>query len=101
MLDELKSTPYHPRTALVASRDHMCIHKELNKSKGMNLNIACNKATRGGFNGIRCNFKDGVERWTEQEFKREGWGIQDIEELHKFGEKTGVCPYFLNKERAK
>jgi regulator of telomere elongation helicase 1 len=101
VIDELKSTPYHPRTALIASRDHMCIHKEIQMNKGMNLNIACNKAVRGGFNGIICKFKDSVDRYSEAEAKQETWKIQDIEDLHEFGESAGVCPYFLQKERVK
>lgn len=90
VIDELKSTSYYPRTAIIASRDHMCIHGDINQNKGMSLNIACNKAIRGGFNGIRCNFKDGVERYMESEFKKETWGIQDIEELHTFGRKSHI-----------
>jgi regulator of telomere elongation helicase 1 len=79
----------------------MCIHKEIQKNKGMNLNIACNKAVRGGFNGIICKFKDGVDKFAEAEAKQETWKIQDIEDLHEFGESAGVCPYFLQKERVK
>lgn len=79
----------------------MCIHPEISKAKGMNLNIACNKAIRGGFNGIRCHYKGAVDRQIEKESKLDSWGIQDIEDLHKFGKSAEVCPYFLNKERVK
>ncbi|CAI2375692.1 unnamed protein product [Moneuplotes crassus] len=100
VMDELKATPYRPRTALVASRDHMCIHNEISKASGMSLNIACNEAIRGGFNGIRCHYKEGIERQLKVEQFKDTWGIQDIEDLHEFGKAKNVCPYFLNKERA-
>jgi regulator of telomere elongation helicase 1 len=101
VIDELKRTPYFPRTALIASRDHMWIHKELSKLKGNPLNIACNKATRGGYNGIHCHLKGKVEEFFTIEQRKNEWDIQDIEELHKLGNRAGVCPYFLQKERAK
>lgn len=69
--------------------------------KGNPLNIACNKATRGGFNGTHCHFKSKVEEYFGFERKKGEWEIQDIEELHKLGNEVKVCPYFLQKERAK
>ena len=117
VIDELKSTPYYPRIALIGSRDHMCIHKDLSELKGNALNVACNKAVKGGYNGVYCNMKGAVERYFESEkdtlllynnlisnspeFKNGKWKIQDIEELHVLGRSAQVCPYFLQKERAK
>ena len=69
VIDELKSTPYNPRTAIIASRDHMWIHDEISKLNGFALNIAWNKAIRGGMNGIRWNYKDSVDRKIESERK--------------------------------
>ena len=101
VIDELKSTPYMPKTAIIASRDHMWIHPEISKLNGFSLSHAWTKATRWGFNGVRCNYKDSVDRIITSESRAKSWGIQDIEELHKLGKKEHVWPYFLQKERAK
>ena len=47
----------------------MWIHDEISKLNGFALNIAWNKAIRGGMNGIRWNYKDSVDRKIESERK--------------------------------
>ena len=101
VIDELKSTPYMPKTAIIASRDHMWIHPEISQLNGFTLSLAWAKATRGGFNGNKCNYKESVDRVITSESRAKSWGIQDIEELHKLGKREHVWPYFLQKERAK
>ncbi|CAI2371405.1 unnamed protein product [Moneuplotes crassus] len=101
VMNELKETEYYPRTSLMASRDHMCIHPDLKKLKGQSINTACKHATSKGFNDFRCFKKKNAERYQEKEQKYETWGIQDIEDLHKFGTDSDVCPYFLSRERLK
>ena len=42
MVSSLKKTPYRPRMCVLASRDRMCINKDLrDKKKGANINQAC------------------------------------------------------------
>lgn len=101
VMDELKATPYRPKTAIIASRDHMCIQPEISKLSGTALNIACNAAIRQGHNGVRCMMKDPVERYVEKEKQQGEWPLQDIEELHDLGKSNHLCPYFLQKERVK
>ena len=45
--------------------------------------------------------KGRVEEYFGHELKNSEWEIQDIEELHTLGNDVKICPYFLQKERAK
>ena len=83
VIDELKSTPYKPKTSVIASRDHLWIHKELSKLNGSALNIAWNKSIRDINNDDRCRFKERVDTQIESDLKLKWWGIEDIEEIHK------------------
>jgi Rad3-related DNA helicase len=45
VVNELKNTVYSPRTAVLGSRDHLCINEELESVKGEQRNKACYLAT--------------------------------------------------------
>jgi len=102
VIDELKNTPYMPKTTIIASRDHLWIKEGINKLKGVALNNACIKSIREGYNGIRWNYfsRDVISSFIKDELKDNISHIQDIEDLHKLGNKVQICPYFLQKERA-
>ena len=59
-----------------------------------------NKAITTGYNGCRCKYYNkNMQRFVIQELQEEDPHIQDIEDLHKLGEVTNLCPYFLQKDR--
>ena len=60
-----------------------------------------NKAITTGYNGCRCKYynKNNMQRFVIQELQEEDPHMQDIEDLHKLGEVTNLCPYFLQKDR--
>lgn len=86
------NTAYNPRSLVVGSRDHFCIHPQISLLKGFLLNNACKKAQRG---------LDPCAYYKNREFAKQSmtWDPLDIEELHEVGKKGMICPYFANKDR--
>ena len=101
VIDELKSTPYKPRTSVIASREHLWIHPEISKLKGNALNIACNKSNADKLSPDWWKYKNLVDKQLNKDANEVSWGICDIEEMHKIGKTIKSCPYFIQKERAK
>jgi len=91
---ELQNTIYKPRTALIASRDHLCINSAVNMNKGFILNAACRQAQKAINPCLYFKNRDIAQ-------KKIDWEPRDIEDLHELSKKNSVCPYYTMKDRVK
>ncbi|XP_076299297.1 regulator of telomere elongation helicase 1 isoform X2 [Lasioglossum baleicum] len=93
-MQELKRTAYkHLSTAVLGSRDQLCIHpdvsKEINSSNKIHMcHLKVKSRTCPYYNNVETRKEDPL-------FKQE---VLDIEDLVKAGQKHKCCPYFLSKE---
>lgn len=93
-MHELKKTSYkHVATAVLGSRDQLCIHPEVSKeASSFNKVHMCHSKVKSR----TCFYYNNVEaRKDDPIFKQE---VLDIEDLVKVGQKHKCCPYFLAKE---
>ncbi|CAL1684007.1 unnamed protein product [Lasius platythorax] len=93
-MHELKKTSYkHVATAVLGSRDQLCIHPEVSKeASAFNKIHMCHSKVKSR----TCFYFNNVEaRKDDPVFKQE---VLDIEDLVKVGQKHKCCPYFLAKE---
>lgn len=93
---ELRKTGYRPRTVVLSSREHTCIHSSVGRLRGAALNNSC----RAMVNQRACrHHRAAVNLVTQQS---EGTAPEmppmDIEELVELGKREGPCPYFVNRE---
>ena len=92
VIDELKSTSYKVKTAVLSSRQQTCMHTHVQNLNGTVANHACRSLV----------MKRGC-RWynnTENFLKNNGDLMEknlDIEDLVKVGASRTVCPYFLSR----
>eukprot|EP00051_Salpingoeca_urceolata_P016967 m.228503 g.228503 ORF g.228503 m.228503 type:complete len:1130 (+) comp18829_c1_seq1:180-3569(+) len=86
---ELKATSYKPRVCLLASRDQLCLNKEVQaaESNTAKNNLCRRKVTTGA-----CQF---FRNLNEQSAPNE---IMDIEDLVALGAKEQVCPYYMGRQ---
>ena len=99
---ELQKTPYRPKCVTIASRDHLCISKEL-RQKGLTgnaLNQEC-RSTKESCLYYHKSRKRGMVNYINQ---RGGsinvpWGPLDIEDLTSLGKKQYFCPYYQQSDR--
>ncbi|XP_076231617.1 regulator of telomere elongation helicase 1 [Calliopsis andreniformis] len=93
-MQELKRTSYkHVSTAVLGSRDQLCIHPEVSKETNSSNKIyMCHSKVKSR----TCFYYNNVEiRKEDPFFKQE---VLDIEDLVKAGQKFKCCPYFLSRE---
>ncbi|XP_076749347.1 regulator of telomere elongation helicase 1 isoform X1 [Xylocopa sonorina] len=93
-MQELKRTSYkHVSTAVIGSRDQLCIHPEVSKEINSSNKIhMCHSKVKSR----TCFYYNNVEtRKDDPLFKQE---VLDIEDLVKAGQKFKCCPYFLSRE---
>nr|XP_031839039.1 regulator of telomere elongation helicase 1 homolog isoform X1 [Nomia melanderi] len=93
-MQELKRTAYkHVSTAVLGSRDQLCIHPEVSKEINSSNKIhMCHSKVKSR----TCFYYNNVEtRKDDPFFKQE---VLDIEDLVKAGQKYKCCPYFLSRE---
>lgn len=93
-MQELKRTSYkHVGTAVLGSRDQLCIHPEVSKETNSSNKIyMCHSKVKSR----TCFYYNNIEsRKDDPFFKQE---ILDIEDLVKAGQKFKCCPYFLSRE---
>ncbi|XP_011338584.1 regulator of telomere elongation helicase 1 homolog isoform X2 [Ooceraea biroi] len=93
-MHELKRTSYkHVATAVLGSRDQLCIHPEVSKETStFNKIHMCHAKIKSR----TCFYYNNVEtKKDDPVFKQE---VLDIEDLVKVGQKHRCCPYFLAKE---
>ncbi|KAG8237360.1 hypothetical protein J437_LFUL017594 [Ladona fulva] len=94
-IQELKRTAYaHVRSAVLGSRDQMCIHPEVSREP---TNTGKVHMCHHRVSNRTCHFFNNVEaRKGDSTFKDSG--PMDIEDLVKAGRKLQCCPYFMAKE---
>ena len=92
VIKELKKTCYLPSTAVLSSRDGLCVNPELmsvSTNRGNVLNIKCKIIKK------RCSFFKNNNNIMNE------YNMCDIEELHKAGKNTRFCPFFFEREKMK
>lgn len=96
VMREMKRTTYsYMKTAIIGSRDQLCIHPDvINKSGTANKIQMC----RAKVLSNACSFFAGVEQKKEHPDFRET-SILDIEDLVRAGNKNKCCPYFMSKHQ--
>ncbi|XP_071452899.1 regulator of telomere elongation helicase 1 homolog [Hetaerina americana] len=94
-IQELKRTAYsHVRTAVLGSRDQMCIHPQVSQEP---TNAGKVHMCHHFVSTRTCHFYNNVESKKEDVIFRES-GPMDIEDLVKAGRKLQCCPYYVAKE---
>lgn len=95
-MKELKRTEYnYMKTAVVASRDQLCIHPKLEKKSNADKIHLC-KSYR---NKNKCSFFPNVlAKMSADDFNEP---ILDIEDLGRLGRIHACCPYYVSKELSK
>lgn len=94
LVSELKSTPYIPTIAILASRDHLCINPDLNDLHGGQKITKCQQVRKSDEG---CSYFTNLQRKkkTLQEYYSNK--VLDVEELFAEGINKHFCPYYLSK----
>ncbi|KDD75334.1 DEAD2 domain-containing protein, partial [Helicosporidium sp. ATCC 50920] len=82
---ELGRTPYRPRTAILASKRHYCVHPRA--SQAVSVEEACEDLLRDG----ACVYFRGTQAAGQPSSQR----VLDIEDLRQWARAHRACPYFL------
>ncbi|XP_054269334.1 regulator of telomere elongation helicase 1 homolog [Macrosteles quadrilineatus] len=93
-MKELKRTNYrHMKSAVLGSRDQMCLHPDLAGETGQMKVAMC----RMKVSARSCHYYNNLEsrKHDQNNFPTE---VADIEDLVKFGNKTQCCPYYMSRE---
>ena len=90
---ELKRAPYTPRAAVLASREHYCVHPAVSASSGRDE--ACERLLRGDGGG--CAYFKGVGRLLAPGAAPD---VHDVEELAAAGRRHKACPYYASRQLA-
>lgn len=98
VIGELRSTGYYPKVTVLGSREQLCVHEKVSKSKGSALNHLCNATCARH----ACIYKNNLDTYNGA---AEGAGlaqspIQDIEDLIAVGKKDRICPYFYTRDNS-
>ncbi|KAL0140560.1 hypothetical protein V8B55DRAFT_1447814 [Mucor lusitanicus] len=93
LVAELKSnTRYSPRTTILGSRDHLCVHPKVSKSN----NKADDCTTLLDEN--KCQYAHGTKRILNHPSLRVENRIWDIEDMVHLGKKVRGCPYYAARK---
>ena len=90
VIKELKKTCYMPRTAILSSREKMCVNAVVKNFKGTSLNVKCRQVRKRK----ECKYFYGAERLLSTNYDN-----CDIEELYMLGMKSGFCPFFFERNK--
>ncbi|XP_071848796.1 Fanconi anemia group J protein homolog isoform X3 [Apostichopus japonicus] len=100
IIRELKRTAYSEvKMAILGSREHLCVHPEVSRSK--NKNDGCRELLDTK-TGISCRYYANVQK-IKHHWQLEGHGLTsawDVEDLVKLGKKIKSCPYFATRSLA-
>jgi regulator of telomere elongation helicase 1 len=102
---ELGKTIYRPKSAILASRDQLCVNKQLAQLKGAQLNAACKKARQKDHS---CTFYEEFSKCAfcltslihideKQILSKFSERILDIEEICSNGASNKFCPYYFQR----
>jgi len=90
VIKELKKTCYKPRTAILGSRDNLCINSLVKSGIGMNINLKCKIARTKK----ECKYFQNHEL-----IKATGFDCIDIEELKNIAEQSNFCPFYFQRKK--
>lgn len=93
-IQELKRTAYnHMKSAVIGSRDQLCIHPDLEKESNANKIQLCKLKVSARV----CHFHNRLDGQKDNpEFKQAQ--VLDIEDIVRIGKKLKCCPYYASKE---
>jgi hypothetical protein len=100
VVTELRRTTYRPKMAVLASREHLCVHPVV--SQRSNKNHECKRlleTTAGG----GCSYKKRMEVLRQHRAIQVGGPkeIWDVEDLAELGREVKACSYFTSRALAK
>lgn len=98
LVSELKSTPYVPTIAILASRDHLCTNSDLADVHGSQKISKCQQ-TRKSDEG--CSYFNNLQRRKKTLTEHYSNKVLDVEELFAEGVRGHFCPYYLSKVQVK
>ncbi|EDQ87598.1 uncharacterized protein MONBRDRAFT_27129 [Monosiga brevicollis MX1] len=94
---ELKNTDYRARSAVLGSRDQLCVHPEV---KTISSNAAKTRVCKIRVNAHDCSFYQNVDpvfRDVDADLATNPHPALDLEDLVQLGERRHACPYFLSR----
>ena len=101
VIRELHSTSYHDevRTAVLGSRDHLCVNTLVNSLRGSTLNASC----RALLKKKACSYGEAprIDRMAISEDARAESNCIDIEEMRQLGANKGFCPFYRTRDSTK
>ena len=100
VIKELRGTSYHDqvRTAVLASRDHLCVEPVVNQNRGAILNSQCRRLVKNK----ACDYANKVTRGSSSfDAAPTVANCGDIEDLYKLGSAKGFCPFYQSRESVK
>ena len=101
VIGELRGTSYHDdvRTAVLGSRDHLCVNTLVNALRGSALNASC----RALLKKKACSYGEAprVDRVAISEEARADSNCIDIEEMRQLGAVRGFCPFYRSRDSQK
>jgi len=90
VIKELKKTCYKPRTAILSSRENLCINSLVKNSAGTNINLKCKIARAKK----ECKYYQNSES-----IKTTGFDCIDIEEMKIISEQSSFCPFYFQRKK--
>ena len=79
-----------PKTAILSSRDYLCVNPLIKNSSGGNINLKCKIAR----SKKECRYFHTVES-----VKVNGYDCIDIDEMKKIGENSNFCPFYFQRKK--
>ncbi len=90
VIKELRKTCYKPHTAILSSRENLCINSLVRGSAGGNINLKCKIAR----SRKECKYFSNGEA-----IKPNGFDCIDIEELKIIAEQSKFCPFYFQRRK--
>lgn len=99
VIKELRNTSYRDevRTAVLGSRDHLCVEPVVNQHRGAMLNSQCRRMVKNK----ACAYSNKVSRSGGQESAPQVANCADIEDMYELGSSKGFCPFYQSRESMK
>ena len=99
VIKELRTTSYHDvvRTAVLGSRDHLCVEPVVNQHRGAMLNSQCRRLVKNK----ACAYSNKVSRSCGPESAPILANCADIEDMYNMGSSKGFCPFYQSRETMK
>lgn len=101
VIRELKRTPYKPKMAVLAAKQHYCINTHARRQSS--LEEACEDLLKEG----NCKYSRGVQGLihcspdSSSIPESSSWsGVHDIEDLTRLGSRRRACPYYVSRKWA-